>query len=248
MNNSKGQKVKITTKVRVKEAKIKTPLRVEARKNLPKFGLAQGSDEKVTTASRDFILMEHPNDQLNEGDEVTRNVQAFRAEYKISDVEEEVEEKEPEDAPEPKPGVYVPPGKKSGGVSMTSDRDGTENTLRVSNLTKAVTEEDLRDLFERFGRIHRISLPRIEEKGVKVPRGFAYIAFARREDAENAMNRLQGYGYDHLIIKIEWAKPGTGMGGGGGDGMSTRFMSGYGKQLAQDTTEKVFFSSTKDNR
>jgi RNA recognition motif-containing protein len=238
--------VKITTKVRVREAKIKVPLRVESRRNLPRFGIAKSTDENVTTATRDFILMEHPADQLNEGDEVTRNVQAFRAEYKISDFDEESAGKE-EEVAESKPGVYVPPSKKSGaGVSMSSDRDGTENTLRVSNLTKAVTEEDLRDLFERFGRIHRISLPRVEEKGVKVPRGFAYIAFARREDAETAMNRLQGYGYDHLIIKIEWAKPGTGMGGGGGGGMGSSYVSGYGKQLAQDTTEKVFFSSTKN--
>jgi RNA recognition motif-containing protein len=205
--------------------------------------------------------MEHPDDQLNENDEVTKNVQAFRAEYKISDFDEELMEKELRGGKEEegadngpssnKPGLYVPPSKKGGSgagmgsSSMFSERDGTENTLRVSNLTKAVTEEDLRDLFERFGRIHRISLPRIEEKnGTKVPRGFAYIAFARREDAENAMNRLQGYGYDHLIIKIEWAKPGSG-GGGGGGGMGGSYMSGYGKALAQDTTEKVYFSSTK---
>lgn len=247
VTNSKGQKVKITTKVRVREARFKVPHRIEARKNLPKFGVARTSDEKVTTPSRDFILMEHPNDQLNESDEFTRNVQAFRAEYKLSEFDEDIAEPEPspeEDQPEsgPKPGVYVPPSKKGSGSKMNDSSEGTENTLRVSNLTKAVTEEDLRDLFERFGRIHRISLPKVEEKGVKVPRGFAYIAFARREDAEVAMNRLQGYGYDHLIIKIEWAKPGAGMGGG----MNSSYVSGYGQKLAQETTEKVFFSSTKD--
>ena len=118
----------------------------------------------------------------------------------------------------------------------------------MSNLTKAVTEDDLRDLFDRFGRILRISLPKIEEwdeverQTVKVPRGFAYIAFARHDDAERAIETLQGYGYDHLILKLEWAKP-TKPDGGGGGGMNPSFMSGYGTRLAQDTTEKVTYHS-----
>merc|ERR1712216_1041543 len=102
------------------------------------------------------------------------------------------------------------------------------------------------ELFERFGRIFRIYLAKDRETGES--RGFAFVSFSRREDAERAMNALQGYGYDHLILKIEWAKPsnkeGTGGGGGGGDigSQGTTFRSGYGKALAQDTKEKVSFA------
>eukprot|EP01034_Spumella_vulgaris_P039671 gene39671-49020_t len=118
---------------------------------------------------------------------------------------------------------YVAPTGRGGGATTAAfskdGLDGTENTLRVSNLTKAATEDDLRELFERFGRIHRISLPRIElANGTKEVRGFAYIAFANHDDAEEAMNRLQNYGYDHLIMKIEWAKPTKDGAGGGGGG------------------------------
>lgn len=140
---------------------------------------------------------------------------------------------------------YVAPGARGGASSSggTGERDGTENTLRVSNLSKAATEDDLRELFDRFGRIHRVSLPKAEDKfGEKVPRGFAYIAFVRRDDAEAAMNALQGYGYDHLVIKIEWAQPTGGGGGGGGN----TYRSGYGQKLAQDTTERAVFTSTKN--
>lgn len=38
-------------------------------------------------------------------------------------------------------------------------------------------------------------------------RGFAFVSFYQKTDAESAMNSLQGYGYDHLILKLEWAKP-----------------------------------------
>lgn len=38
-------------------------------------------------------------------------------------------------------------------------------------------------------------------------RGFAFVSFFQKSDAESAMQALQGYGYDHLILKLEWAKP-----------------------------------------
>ncbi|CAM9655947.1 unnamed protein product, partial [Choristocarpus tenellus] len=38
-------------------------------------------------------------------------------------------------------------------------------------------------------------------------RGFAFVSFYNQQDAEAAMEALQGYGYDHLILKLEWAKP-----------------------------------------
>jgi len=161
-------------------------------------------------------------------------------------------------------GKYVPPSARGGVASSdartarsggsglenafknTSDRDH-ENTLRVSNLTKAVTEEDLKALFGRFGRIHRVSLPRIEVKEggriVKEPRGFAYVAFVNHEDAEKAMERLQGHGYDHLILKLEWAKPPSKENAGTSGGLSSGYVSGYGTKLAQDTTEQVMYAS-----
>jgi len=155
-------------------------------------------------------------------------------------------------------GKYVAPGgrnlpPKIGGGTLDSafagkstepNRDA-ECTLRVSNLSKAATEDDLRELFCRYGRVLRVSLPKMERKDergniYKEPKGFAYIAFAERSDAEIALNALQGHGYDHLILKIEWAKapsenPNRESGG--------QFRSGYGEKLAQDTKERVAFAS-----
>lgn len=251
--------MKTTTKVRVKEFKTRVPLRVESRKNLPRFGDAKVGEENVTLPSRDFVSIEHPDDSINEDAEdptLAKTLANFiskqqeRGMARDHDLDNVFDENERTGDGEsaPKSDRYVAPGGRGGAVSSggdfgfgNKDKDGTENTLRVSNLTKAVTEEDLRDLFERFGRIHRVSLPRIEKDGVKEPRGFAYIAFARHEDAEKALEQLQGHGYDHLILKLEWAKQAKAEGGGGGGGGN--FMSGYGKQLVQDTKEKVYFAS-----
>eukprot|EP01039_Chlorochromonas_danica_P006558 gene6558-7235_t len=204
------QPVKPVGKSKVKEGKIRVPIRVKERRNLPRFGDAKIGEENVTIPSRDFVSMEHPDDQIAE------------------------------DAEDPTLAKTL-----ANFISKQAERNlqhNTETTLRVSNLTKLATEDDLRDLFGRFGRIYRIYLPRDIEK---VPKGYAYIAFELRKDAEEAMRVLQGYGYDHLIIKIEWAKPmkeGAG-GGGGGGGMNSSYVSGYGQKLAQDTTEKAIYHS-----
>jgi translation initiation factor 3 subunit G len=125
-----------------------------------------------------------------------------------------------------------------------------DTVIRVSNLTKSVTEDDLRDLFEPFGKVQKVKLPRatIFEGGREVgkePKGFAYITFYRCEDAEVAFDKLQNYGYDHLILRLEWAKPAAEMPGGFRDGgLSGGFVSGYGQKLAQDTKEKVMYTNT----
>lgn len=272
--NAKGQKIKTITKVRVKEIRTKIPIRCLERVNLPRFGEAKVGEENVTLNSKDFVKFEHPDDAMNEVEDDTakKTLQQFiakQAESKFAR-ENDLELTNEFDRGEIKfgnddggrgesTGRYVPPSARQGssGPSAGSDsfrggggdRDGTENTLRVSNLTKAVTEDDLRVLFERFGKIHRISLPRserVDEYGeiFKEPRGFAYIAFAHKDDAEEAMARLNGHGYDHLILKVEFSQPkGPDNGGPGGSGVGGSYMSGYGQKLAQDTKEKVSYAS-----
>lgn len=156
------------------------------------------------------------------------------------------------------PAKYVPPsarggaGSKPGGSSLADlsskigaggggDRGSDnreQNTIRVTNISEDTTEKDLQDLFQAFGRITRVYLAK--DKETMQSRGFAFVSFVHREDASRAMDKLQGYGYDHLILKLEWARPSAPK-----DPASegTQFRSGYGKALAQDTKQKVSFAS-----
>jgi len=111
-------------------------------------------------------------------------------------------------------GKYVPPGKNrpigasgSGSSSMgeKSDRDETA-TVRVTNLSEDTKETDLNELFHRFGPIRRIYLAKDKTTGLS--KGFAFINFVFTEDAAKAIEKLSGkFGYDHLILHLEWAKP-----------------------------------------
>jgi len=108
------------------------------------------------------------------------------------------------------PSKYVPPsmrndGKERKGESMMSSRGRDETaTVRVTNLSENTREQDLQDLFRPFGDISRIFLAK--DKNTGQSKGFAFINFRRREDAAKAIQVLNGYGYDHLILSVEWAK------------------------------------------
>jgi len=89
------------------------------------------------------------------------------------------------------------------GESMRSRRD--ENSIRVNNLSEDTTERDLHDLFSPFGAVSRVYIA--YDRETKESRGFAFVNFERREEGQRAINKLDGYGFDSLILRVEWAQP-----------------------------------------
>lgn len=65
-------------------------------------------------------------------------------------------------------------------------------------------EQELRDIFERCGRVTRVFLAKDRETGLA--KGFAFISFVDRAEAARAAEKLDGYGYKHLILRVEFAK------------------------------------------
>ena len=57
--------------------------------------------------------------------------------------------------------------------------------------------------------VHAGKLSIVKDKETNQSRGFAFVSFATRESAEIAMQKLNGYGYYHLILKVVWAQPST---------------------------------------
>lgn len=107
------------------------------------------------------------------------------------------------------PGKYKPPSLRSGavpahGMGGPSQRDETA-TLRVTNLSEDVEEEDLRDLFRYYGRVTRIFVGRDRETGLC--KGFAYVNFEDRASADMARQKLDGYPYSNLILSCQWSQP-----------------------------------------
>jgi len=106
---------------------------------------------------------------------------------------------------------YVPPHMRAGATGAAAgDRMGGKYerddlaTLRVTNVSEMAEEQELRDMFARFGHVTRVFLAKDRETGMA--KGFAFISFQDRKDAERACEKMDGFGFKHLILRVEFAK------------------------------------------
>ncbi|KAK8487217.1 hypothetical protein V6N13_062704 [Hibiscus sabdariffa] len=105
-------------------------------------------------------------------------------------------------------GAYVPPSMRAGAERTAGSdmrRRNDENSVRVTNLSEDTREPDLLELFRPFGAVTRVYVAMDQKTGAS--RGFGFVNFVNREDALRAINKLNGYGYDNLILRVEWATP-----------------------------------------
>jgi translation initiation factor 3 subunit G len=89
---------------------------------------------------------------------------------------------------------YVPPhlrGRGGKGETMGGkfERDDLA-TLRVTNVSEFAEEQDLRDMFSRFGHVTRVFLAKDRETGRA--KGFAFVSYADRSDASTACDKMDG--------------------------------------------------------
>ncbi|XP_042438057.1 eukaryotic translation initiation factor 3 subunit G-like [Zingiber officinale] len=103
--------------------------------------------------------------------------------------------------------TYVPPSMRAGAENRGTEmrRRNDENSVRVTNLSEDTREPDLLELFRTFGPVTRVYVAVDQKTGAS--RGFGFVNFVNRDDAEKAINKLNGYGYDNLILRVEWATP-----------------------------------------
>merc|ERR1711972_1255741 len=92
-------------------------------------------------------------------------------------------------------------------VGQNRDRPGGQRmddegcTVRVTNLNETVTEGDIQDLFGSVGRIRRTYLARDKRTGRA--KGFAYVTYESRMDAQKAIKGLNKYTFDFLVLNVE---------------------------------------------
>jgi RNA recognition motif-containing protein len=86
--------------------------------------------------------------------------------------------------------------------------------LYVGNLPFEVTEDDLQELFVSHGAI--ISAKVITDRETGRPRGFGFVEMEQAEDAQKAIQNLDGQEYRGRNLKVNMAKPREERSGGGG--------------------------------
>ena len=79
-------------------------------------------------------------------------------------------------------------------------------SLKVDNLTYRTTIGDLEHVFSKYGELGDVYIPRDRYK--QESRGFAFVRFYERRDAEDAMDALHGKIIDGREIRVQMAKYG----------------------------------------
>jgi RNA recognition motif-containing protein len=90
--------------------------------------------------------------------------------------------------------------------------------LFVGNLSFQATEEDLRELFAQAGNVETVRI--ITDQFTGRPRGFGFVEMATKEEAQKAVEQLNGrlFRDRNLVVDEARPQPQRGSGGGGGGG------------------------------
>lgn len=101
--------------------------------------------------------------------------------------------------------------------------------IYVGNLSRDVTEEELRELFTPFGQVTSVSI--IKDKYSGQSRGFGFVEMPSKSEGQAAITGLKGKTLRERTIDASEARPRTDSRGGGayGGGRGGRF-GGRGRQ------------------
>lgn len=99
-----------------------------------------------------------------------------------------------------------------------------QNKLFIGNLSFKLGEDDIRELFEKFGTITEVAIPRNRENDK--PRGFAFITFENEDSAKKAL-ALDGHEVDGRKIRVSIATGEKRTGGVGAGRGGERRTSSY---------------------
>ena len=94
--------------------------------------------------------------------------------------------------------------------------------IYVGNMPFDVTEEELKEAFAQFGEITEVRL--IMDKFSGKSKGFGFIEMPSKEEAEKAIEEMNGKDFKERALTVSEAKPKTDRGRGGGG----RGRGGYG--------------------
>jgi cold-inducible RNA-binding protein len=86
----------------------------------------------------------------------------------------------------------------------------------VGNLSFNTGEDELRQLFEAYGQVDRVSIMTDRDTGRS--RGFGFVEMNSNEDGEKAITALNGSQIGGRTINVNEARPKTERSGGGGGG------------------------------
>ena len=88
--------------------------------------------------------------------------------------------------------------------------------IYVGNLSYEVTEEDLKQAFEGFGKVESVNI--IKDRYSGEPRGFGFVEMPDKAEGQSAINDLNGKDLKGRTLNVNEARPRSDDRGGRGGG------------------------------
>ncbi|CAF1038578.1 unnamed protein product [Rotaria sordida] len=106
----------------------------------------------------------------------------------------------------PRSRSVTPSSRRSRSRSPLSDHDSSdertnEYRVHIAELTPGVQENDIRKLFQRFGTLLDV--------WVASASCFAFVVYKYKEEAQKAIDRMDGRSFGNNRLKVTWARPRT---------------------------------------
>ncbi|XP_046327879.1 ELAV-like protein 1 isoform X2 [Haliotis cracherodii] len=128
----------------------------------------------------------------------------------------------------------------NGGTTSPTDShsdDLSKTNLIVNYLPQTMTQEDIRSLFSSIGEVESCKLirdkPTVSPSGQSL--GYGFVNYKRIEDAEKAINTLNGLRLQNKTIKVSYARPSSESIKG-----ANLYICGLPKSMTQQDLEKLF--------
>ncbi len=101
--------------------------------------------------------------------------------------------------------------------------------IYVGNLPFSATEDEVREVFAAFGQVASVTL--IKDKFTGQPRGFGFVEMPSEDDAQKAIQALNGKDFKNRSMVVNPARPREERGGSRqGGGFSDQRRSGGGER------------------
>ncbi|KAG2327356.1 hypothetical protein Bca52824_010084 [Brassica carinata] len=88
--------------------------------------------------------------------------------------------------------------------SLLFSRTFSSTTLFVKGISFLSTEETLTQAFSQYGRVLGVDV--MMDKVRRRPKGFAYVTFSSKEEADKALLQLNGQLVDGRVVVLETTK------------------------------------------
>ncbi|CAH1393239.1 unnamed protein product [Nezara viridula] len=114
-----------------------------------------------------------------------------------------------------------------------TNQEESKTNLIVNYLPQTMTQEEIRSLFSSIGDVESCKLIRDKVTGQSL--GYGFVNYHRPEDAEKAINTLNGLRLQNKTIKVSFARPSSEAIKG-----ANLYVSGLPKNMAQQDLENLF--------